>query len=343
MSLLRRNLTLQSEYFRYALRLMISSSITVLLYELLQLKNGYWAAFSVIACVWPTVGNSLQRSRQRIVGTFMGMCLAIIIAHSFGYSQIAIDILLPIFIFLTFYLKPFNYGFFVLFTTVITVLFICLMVPGDWQMAITRLIMTLFGTLIALIATRFILPSRTSQTLPCKFSTVKNSIREYYTLLCQSYLNPKNASFHAEQTQVFNGLQAAFEALKESQQEYFIFSKHCTAQAKLYALLEVFYQRLLILEIHLPQCITQPELKPIADELRAIMITILSLFDHFTSAEAIAIRNQLMGLLKKIKAHRIEAAKNLAIASASLKEPIQLTSFVENLIVFVSLFKRLTP
>ena len=184
---LKKNLTFDSNYFRYALRLLISCSLTVFLYQYLHLSNGYWAAFSVIACVWPTQGQSLKRAVQRILGTFLGMWLGILAAHSIGHHLIFIDIFLPIFIFLAFYLRVYSYSLYVLFMTILTVLFICLIIPGDWQIAVTRLEMTLLGTVIALLATIFILPSRASSLLPQQLETIKRDIQQYYQAICQSY------------------------------------------------------------------------------------------------------------------------------------------------------------
>ena len=59
---LKNNVTLDSNYFRYALRLLISCSLTVFLYQYLHLNNGYWAAFSVIACVWANPGAVAKES-----------------------------------------------------------------------------------------------------------------------------------------------------------------------------------------------------------------------------------------------------------------------------------------
>lgn len=166
LSQLRHHFTLESNYLRYAWRLVISCTFTVFLYQFFHLPNGYWAAFSVVACVFPTQGQSLKRAVQRILGTFLGMWFGIVVAHSFGHHLIFLDIFLPVFIFLTFYLRAFTYSLYVLFITVLTVIFTCLVVPGDWQIGVLRLKMTILGTLIALLATIYIFPSRASSQLP---------------------------------------------------------------------------------------------------------------------------------------------------------------------------------
>jgi uncharacterized membrane protein YccC len=217
---LKNNLTLDSNYFRYALRLLISCSLIVCLYQFLHLKNGYWAAFSVIACVFPTQGQSLRRAIQRIIGTFLGIGLGIVAAHSIGRHLIFIDIVLPILIFLAFYLRAYSYSLYVLFMTVLTVLFICLIIPGDWQVAIVRLQMTLLGTIIALLATIFILPSRASSLLPQQLDTIKQNIQQYYQAICQSYGQRLTATLRSHRLQAFKNLQTALATIQEAIFEY---------------------------------------------------------------------------------------------------------------------------
>src|ERR1700677_68166 len=126
---LRKNFSLQSNALRYAIRLMLACTVVAILCELLDLKNGYWALYSVITCVWPTQGLSLQRARQRTLGTFIGMWLGISIAHSLGNNLMVIDLLLGLFVFMAIYLKIYNYGYYITFTTVVTVLLVCLVFP----------------------------------------------------------------------------------------------------------------------------------------------------------------------------------------------------------------------
>ena len=48
----------------------------------------------------------------------------------------------------------------------LTVIFTCLVIPGDWQIGLVRLKMTVLGTVIALLATIYIFLSRASNRLP---------------------------------------------------------------------------------------------------------------------------------------------------------------------------------
>jgi uncharacterized membrane protein YgaE (UPF0421/DUF939 family) len=334
---LKNNFTLESNYCRYTLRMIISCSFTVFLYKIFHLENGYWAAFSVIACVWPTQGQSLRRAIERILGTFMGIWLGILIAHSFGRNLLLIDILLPVFIFLTFYLRAYAYSLYALFTTVVTVLFICLLIPGDWQVAITRLAMTLLGTLIAVLATLFLFPSRASQILPQQLSLIRQNLQQYYCAICHSYCQKSNSILRSAQLQAFKNLQATFVTLQEYLYEYI--SPEYAQQSQLYQNLEKSYQTLLILEVHTPTQIKQKNLLSLSQSLQDILNSGIILFTNFDSGYYFQLSVRLADLLIQIRHQRIVATKDLTIETATFYEHIQLDIFVETLINLFSTVK----
>lgn len=338
---LKDNLTLNSNYFRYALRLLISCSLTVCVYQLFHLKNGYWAAFSVIACVWPTQGQSLRRAFQRILGTFLGIGLGIVAAHSVGRHLIFIDIVLPIFIFLAFYLRIYSYSIYVLFMTVLTVLFICLIIPGDWQVAIVRLQMTLLGTIIALLATIFILPSHASSLLPQQLDLIKQDIQQYYQAICQSYGQKLTSTLQDRRLQAFKNLQAAMITIQESVFEYRKLSADYQAQSQLFRSLEMLYQNLFALEIHTPLEIKNARLQFISESLKHQLDSATILMTDFNLAQWAELDNHLTELLLQLRKQRANAAQDLNIPTASFYEHIQLNIFIEAFKTFLYSLKAI--
>jgi uncharacterized membrane protein YccC len=339
---LKNNITLDSNYFRYALRLLISCSLTVFLYQYLHLSNGYWAAFSVIACVWPTQGQSLKRAVQRILGTFLGMGLGIAVAHSIGHHLIVINIFLPIFIFLAFYLRAYSYSLYVLCMTVLTVLFICLIIPGDWQVAVVRLEMTLLGTVIALLATIFILPSRASSLLPQQLDTIKQDIQQYYQAICQSYGQKLTSTLRDRRLQAFKNLQAALATIQEAVFEYSKLSEDYQAQSQLFRSLEMLYQNLFALEMHTPEKIENEELQSISNSLKNQLDSADLLLAHFDVTQWSQLDNYLTQLLVEVRRKRADAAKDLNIPSATFYEHIQLNIFIEAFKTFLRSLKAMT-
>lgn len=336
---LRDNLTLSSNYLRYALRLVVSCTFTVFLYQFFHLSNGYWAAFSVVACVFPTQGQSLKRAAQRILGTFLGMWFGIVVAHSFGRHLIFLDIFLPIFIFLTFYLRAFTYSLYVLFITVLTVIFTCLVIPGDWQIGLVRLKMTILGTVIALLATIYIFPFRASSRLPQQLQIVSQDLQHYFAAICQNY-GKKTAEFlRASQLQAFKNLQIALASIQEARYEYITLSSQFQEQSNLYVSLESLYRHLLCLEIHLPGEIKQPSLQAESQLLGKLLHEIQSLVFHFDLTRWSKANDDLLIVLAEIRRQRAAAASNLTIKTATFYEHIQLNVFIDELKYFLDALK----
>ena len=336
---LRNNYTLDSNYFRYALRLVISCSFTVFLYQFLHLPNGYWAAFSVIACIFPTQGQSLKRAAQRILGTFLGMWFGIVVAHSLGRHLIFLDLFLPIFIFLTFYLRAFTYSLYVLFITVLTVIFTCLVIPGDWQIGLVRLKMTVLGTIIALLATIYIFPSRASSRLPQQLQTVRADLQQYFAAICQNYGKKSTEYLRSSQLQAFKNMQLALTSIQEARYEYVTLSDQFREQSHLYGSLESLYRDLLCLEIHLPGEIKQASLQAESQLLERLLYEIQALLLHFDLAKWSKVNDDLQAVLAEVRRQRAAAAGKLSIKTATFYEHIQLNVFIDALKNFLTALK----
>ena len=330
LSLLKSHFHWQSVYLRYAIRLTIACFLAVLLYTLLALHNGYWLAFSVLACVWPTTGISLQRIRQRMIGTFLGMWLGILIAHFFIGQYWLIELVLPLFIFLMFYLKAYDYSLFVLFTTVVTMLFVCLLDPGDWHMAITRLELTLGGVLIAFFSTLFILPVHESRQLPRRLKTLKASLKEYFIILTQHYQGELSQHLPIIQAQTFKHLQTTLETVNESRFEWG-HGRHDQQRIQASKRLGSWYEKMLCLDIHMPRDFSCPDLQRIEAPLGDVMQAMVPLFDQPDTAKVFSLNTQLAELQAKIKSRRSSAAQDPSLKAAIFHEYIQLSLFIETL------------
>lgn len=338
---LKENFNLESDFFRYTIRLTISCSIVMILYKLLHLKNGYWAAFSVIACVWPTLGVSLQRTKQRIIGTFFGVLIAILFAHTFGSNFILIDVLLPIFIFLTFYLRAYSYSLYVVFTTVVTIMFICLLVPGNWKIALTRLEMTVLGCIIATAATIFILPSRAGKIIPTELSLAKKNIQQYYLSIFKNFQSQQSDNPRIIQSKTFKNLQNILALLKESNFEHRQSHNPHQEDSSLFTTLEKIYQNLLMLEVHLPKPMQESQLAFLIQPVNEIMQEIHLLFKNSDINKILALKNQLANLATQTRDQRIAALRNISVTNVIFYEHIQWTIFLETLQTLLGHIKNL--
>lgn len=327
---------LNSRYGRYAIRLSLSCFFVVVFYKFFHIEHGYWAAFSVIACVVPTAGQSLERSRQRILGTFIGMILGIVVAHTFGKNMLGISILIAVFVFLTVYLKTLSYSYYVTFNTVIAVLFVCLIIPGDWQAAIVRLEMTIFGVAIAICATYFILPITVSTEIPLQLEELRSKLQKYYLFICQEFLDLEHGSLQLSRQETFSIMQNTAAIIKESNLESWGKDSRYQYYADIYTNLEKIYQILLILETDIPTNLKEAELQCFINPIRNVLSNISPLFNQKTIFKETQLsidlnQKELQRLLTELQKLRIKAVSNIALPIATFKEHIQLTATLNNL------------
>ncbi|MDB4889739.1 MAG: hypothetical protein JWL61_1594 [Gemmatimonadetes bacterium] len=142
---------------RFALRVAVVTTIAVALSELLELKHGYWLTITAIVILQPYTGVTLTRAVQRVLGTVLGALIAAGFGAYFHDSR-AILVLATVFVACCVALLPVNYAAFSVFLTPTFVL-LAEASAGDWNLAETRVLMTLLGGALALAGARFLWPS----------------------------------------------------------------------------------------------------------------------------------------------------------------------------------------
>lgn len=317
--------------WHYTLRLSITCTLIIAIYQIFQLHNGYWAAFSILGCIFPTSGQSFRRIKQRIGGTFVGMILGILVAYVAGPHWLYLDILIPLIVFLTVYLKAFNYTFYALFNTIISVVLVCLIAPGNWQIALTRMEMTLLGCLLALLATYWIFPNRMSDFLPKKMQQIRQMLKHYYYNMLE---HPDN--IHSR-ISLFENLEQAKLNLQEISHEHWWRNCNLASQNLQYQRLEHIYHTLFLLELELPRKINHPELQGIAEQLKFLLAKVGTLFDNSDCSVSQNVSQQLQLLSTQLSSLRMAAAKDLSIPLATFQEHIQLTEALKQLSILSTL------
>lgn len=189
-------LRLDSVYFRYAVRLALACGIAQFFVGTFEIKDGYWVILTIIVCTMHTLGKTLKRSLQRILGTLAGALLGVIIVNFLGKDLFPLEILLPVFLFLAYYLRSYDYGVAAIFLTPAVLLFINLIDPSDTTVSWLRLSTTMAGGLIAVIFSYFLLPSYTEKMVDKKFldqyTLFKCFLSNFLTSLATKSLQPKD-------------------------------------------------------------------------------------------------------------------------------------------------------
>jgi len=177
--LLKNNLTFASPGLRHAIRIGFTSALAVLIAHLLKLPHGYWIPLTVIVIMAPDFGGSfLVRSLQRGIGTILGGLLAAFLLLNI-HDEMIIFMLLLIFTMLAISLLTINYALFVFFLTPLIVTMYSLSGNGDWHISYDRVLDTVIGIGLTLIAGRVLFPVWERNNYVNRFSDVLDAMVNY--------------------------------------------------------------------------------------------------------------------------------------------------------------------
>jgi hypothetical protein len=151
------NFSFRSIIFRHALRLAVASTVAVTLYKTLRLDRGYWLIITVLVIVKPVFADTRKRTLERVLGSIVGGVLAALLAASV-HNVIALNLLLVLFSVLAYSNVRHNYSLYVVFLTPFVVLMIETVQPTNWRIALTRVLDTLAGGLIAFVVSYLLRP-----------------------------------------------------------------------------------------------------------------------------------------------------------------------------------------
>lgn len=152
------NLSFDSTLFRHALRFTVAIIFAFILGTLLDIKNAYWILLSIIVIMRPNFGLTKERSKDRIIGTIIGAVVAIGIVL-LTQNTVVYAILAIISLTLAFSLIQQNYKSGAALITVNIIFVYSLMNPDAFQVIQYRVIDTLIGAGIAIVANYTLWPS----------------------------------------------------------------------------------------------------------------------------------------------------------------------------------------
>jgi uncharacterized membrane protein YccC len=184
---LRDNLTRDSLIFRHALRLAVACATAVAVYSSFHIAHGAWVTLTVFVILKPDFGGTRQRAIQRVAGTVAGGLLGIALAYGIQHP-LAILIALGVLAFAAFSQMSLEYHRFVFFLTPFVVMLLSLGHPGDWQVALVRMVNTVVGGLIALAAGYTLWPAWALESLPSQLAKATGTNREYFDKVMTRWL-----------------------------------------------------------------------------------------------------------------------------------------------------------
>jgi Fusaric acid resistance protein-like len=164
---LRRELSRESPYFLFGLRLGIAVAAGTWLYLALGLSDahGLWIPVTIIVVVQPTLAGSVERTLERFGGTLVGVALALGLLALIGEQEVPTVVLFPFLLFATVYLGRIDYAVAVAFITLSVVLLFDLLEPAGASTDLERLSGTVVGIAIGAAATFALWPRSLHRTL----------------------------------------------------------------------------------------------------------------------------------------------------------------------------------
>jgi uncharacterized membrane protein YccC len=155
---LRANLTTDSEFCRYGLRLGTALALGAGIYRLGGFQSGYWIPMTALIVLRQRFRETLSRGLARCVGTLIGAGLATLLAASLRPGPAALTILVVVFAWLSYALLNVNYGVFAASITSYIVFLLSFTGLPESTIVTYRTVNTVGGVMIAfavhLIASR---------------------------------------------------------------------------------------------------------------------------------------------------------------------------------------------
>ncbi|MGO4817621.1 FUSC family membrane protein [Flavobacterium sp. W22_SRS_FP1] len=228
LNVLIENFSLDSTMFRHSLRLTIAVIFAYLLGFLFDIQNTYWILLTVIVIMRPSYGLTKERSKDRIIGTLIGAAIAVGIVL-LTQNVVVYAVLAFVSLVFAFALIQQNYKFAAALITISIIFVYSLINPDAFEVIQYRVIDTVIGATIAVVANYILLPSWEANNLKQVLLNALKRNKEYLLATQELYQNPsKNkVSYSLARKEAFlaiSNLNAAFQRLtqdpKSKQKEF---------------------------------------------------------------------------------------------------------------------------
>ncbi len=172
------HLTVQSAIFRHALRVAAVAAIGTAIIVRWQLPHGMWLPMTALIILQPEFGGTLTRALQRTAGTMAGAVVAGLLLATLQ-GGFAYEIAIAVLLFATFLLLRRRYAYGVTFLTPLIILLLGLSGPSPWFDVRNRIVYTLSGAAMALLAGYLLWPQWEKERLPKRLARAIRADKKY--------------------------------------------------------------------------------------------------------------------------------------------------------------------
>ena len=183
----RTLLNINSQQFRYALRVAIALSIGTFVFIYFNINHGYWIPLTILIVIQPYYGATLKKGLERVIGTVAGIVAGGVIS-SFPLPHIVFVFLLIIVSFLLVYNIRNNYKVGVFYLTLMMVVLLHLTAQASWTLIAWRVFATCIGAVLAVGAGYAFWPVWEKQLFPPLMSAALQQNKKYLSHIL-SFMN----------------------------------------------------------------------------------------------------------------------------------------------------------
>nr|WP_154639505.1 YccS family putative transporter [Providencia sp. wls1916] len=188
----KHHLTPKSSLFRHAIRMSVLLCTGYLIIQLFDLERGYWILLTSLFVCQPNYNATKRRLALRITGTLLGIAIGLPLLNIVPSieGQLTLIVITGL---LFFMFRSSQYAQATLFITLL-VLFCFNLLGEGFEVALPRIIDTLIGCFIALLAVSFIWPDWKFRQLPQVVQKTMDSNCRYLDAILQQYYQGKDNS-----------------------------------------------------------------------------------------------------------------------------------------------------
>ncbi|MDB5247419.1 MAG: hypothetical protein JWQ40_1813 [Segetibacter sp.] len=181
------NFTLKSDTFRHSLRVSIAIVVGYLVTQLFNIGHSYWVLLTIIVILKPAYSLTKQRNADRLLGTFAGIFIGIIILY-FIKNETVLLVLLILFMAGAYTFMRTNYFIMVFLMTPYLILFYHLLNPTNFTILLKdRVVDTIIGSVIAFAASFFLFPAWEREKIKPLMVTMLAEVKGYFTLIANAF------------------------------------------------------------------------------------------------------------------------------------------------------------
>jgi uncharacterized membrane protein YccC len=227
-NVLFQNFSLDSTMFRHSVRLTVAILFAYWLGVFFDIQNTYWILLTIIVIMRPSYGLTKERSKDRIIGTLLGAAVAVGIVL-LTHNTIVYAVLAFVSFILAFSMLQQNYKFAAALITISIIFVYSLINPNAFEVIQYRVIDTIIGATIAVVANYIVLPSWEANNLKQVLLNALKMNKKYLLATQELYQHPSKhkLSYNVARKEAFlaiSNLNAAFQRLtqdpKSKQKEY---------------------------------------------------------------------------------------------------------------------------